>query len=76
MQHRTADDLREASFPESGYIAKIPTASGKSIIKYGAGVPSGTPDAFLYVNTSYTAATDIFYIGVSGSWAALSLSTV
>lgn len=73
-RHRLASDLDNANFPASGYLAKV-LAKNKHLIRYGAGAPTGTPDAFLYIDTTATTGTGLLYINVSGSWASVVLTT-
>lgn len=48
--------------------------SGKYLVQFGSGAPSGTPKAFIYIDYAATTATTIVYFDVNGTWTALTIS--
>jgi len=71
--HNLPAEANRADLVSGDLLFYIPSEA-QHLIKIGTGVPSGTPDAKIYLNLSGTTAATIFYGDVAGTWTAWTIS--
>ncbi len=69
--HNLYDKLERGDLAGSGSALKIPVSGGfKHLFRWGADTPTGTPDAFFYVQTDAATLQALLWFDVAGEWVA------